>query len=77
MVLGRKLRRRLRDGDIFLLYVIHYGVGRFFLEGLKLDVWTLGGIPTARWITGAAVLLAVIVMIIRHKQRNREAGGID
>lgn len=52
MVVGRKLRSRLRDGDIFLLYVIYYGVGRFFLEGLKIDVWTLGGVPTARWITG-------------------------
>jgi phosphatidylglycerol:prolipoprotein diacylglycerol transferase len=66
MVAGRKFSSRLRDGDIFLLYVIHYSIGRFFLEGLKIDVWTLGGIPTARWITGFAVLAAIAVIIFRH-----------
>jgi phosphatidylglycerol:prolipoprotein diacylglycerol transferase len=73
MLLGRKLRSRLRDGDIFFLYVIHYSIGRFFLEGLKLDVWTLGGIPTARWITGLAVVAAIMVMVIRHRKHYREA----
>jgi phosphatidylglycerol:prolipoprotein diacylglycerol transferase len=73
MVMGRKLSYRLRDGDISLLYVIYYGVGRFFLEGLKIDVWTLGGVPTARWITGLAVIAAVGVLIFRHYRYNREA----
>jgi len=73
MLLGRKLRSRLRDGDIFFLYVIHYSIGRFFLEGLKLDVWTLGGIPTARWITGLAIVVAIIVIIFRHFKHYKEA----
>ncbi len=66
MILGRKLRRRLLDGDIFLLYVIYYSVGRFFLEGLKIDVWTVGGIPTARWITGFAIIIAIAIMVYRR-----------
>ncbi len=73
MLLGRKLRSRLRDGDIFFLYVIHYSIGRFFLEGLKLDVWTLGGIPTARWITGLAIVVAIIALIFRHYKHYKEA----
>jgi phosphatidylglycerol:prolipoprotein diacylglycerol transferase len=73
MLLGRKLRRWLRDGDIFFLYVIHYSIGRFFLEGLKLNVWTLGGIPTARWITSLAIAVAIIVMVIRHHKHCKEA----
>ncbi len=73
MLLGRKVRSRLRDGDIFFLYVIHYGIGRFFLEGLKLDVWTLSGIPTARWITGFAIIVAIFVMIFRHYKYFKEA----
>jgi phosphatidylglycerol:prolipoprotein diacylglycerol transferase len=73
MLLGRKLRSRLRNGDIFFLYVIHYSIGRFFLEGLKLDVWTLGGIPTARWITGLAIVVAIIVMVFRHYKHYKEA----
>jgi phosphatidylglycerol:prolipoprotein diacylglycerol transferase len=73
MLLGRKLRGRLRDGDIFFLYIIHYGIGRFFLEGLKLDVWALGGIPTARWITGLAIITAGAVIIFRHYKHYQEA----
>ena len=69
MVLGRKLKSRLKDGDILLGYVIIYGIGRFYLEGLKMDVWKLAGIPTARWITGIAVVAAVIILILRHRRR--------
>jgi phosphatidylglycerol:prolipoprotein diacylglycerol transferase len=72
MLLGHKLRGRLRDGDIFFLYIVHYGIGRFFLEGLKLNVWTLGGIPTARWITGVAIITTIIVMIFRHYKHYQE-----
>jgi phosphatidylglycerol:prolipoprotein diacylglycerol transferase len=73
MVLGRKLRSLLHDGDIFFLYVIHYGIGRFFLEGLKINVWMLWGIPTARWITGAAIIAAIIAIIFRHYKHYQEA----
>lgn len=72
MLLGRKLRSWLRDGDIFFLYVIHYGIGRFFLEGLKIEVWTLGGIPTARWIAGLAIIAAIAVIIFRHSKHYKE-----
>jgi phosphatidylglycerol:prolipoprotein diacylglycerol transferase len=51
-VVGRKLKNHLLNGDIFFLYVIYYSVGRFFLEGLKIDVWSVSGIPTTRWISG-------------------------
>jgi len=66
MILGRKLRNRLMDGDIFLLYVIYYSVGRFFLEGLKIDVWTIAGVPTARWICGIAIAISIIIIASRR-----------
>jgi len=73
MVLGRKLKAKLLDGDIFLLYLIYYGIGRFFLEGLKPEVWTVGGIPTARWITGAAVIISAAILAYRHYRAGRRA----
>lgn len=66
LFLGRKLRQRLLDGDIFFSYIIYYGLGRFFLEGLKIDVWTLAGIPTARWISGIAIIVTIVVMVYRR-----------
>ena len=73
MVLGRRLKSRLRHGDIFFWYVIHYSIGRFFLEGLKPDVWTLGGIPTARWIAALAIAAAIVVIVFRHRKHRDEA----
>ena len=68
LLLGRKLRHRLTDGDIFFLYIIYYSVGRFFLEGLKIDVWTIAGIPTARWICSIAIIVSVGVIVYRRYQ---------
>jgi len=66
MVLGRKLKNWLLKGDIFLFYAIFYGIGRFILEGFKLDVWTIGGFPTARWITLTAIIVSALVICLRH-----------
>jgi phosphatidylglycerol:prolipoprotein diacylglycerol transferase len=66
MVLGRKLKHRLLDGDIFFLYVVWYGMGRFFLENLKPNVWTLIGVATAQWIAGIAVFVVVAAFIYRR-----------
>jgi len=66
LLAGRKIKERLLSGDIFFMYVIYYSVGRFFLEGLKIDVWTLSGIPTARWITGIAIIVSIAVMAYRR-----------
>jgi len=76
-LVGRKLRHRLLDGDIFLLYVIYYSIGRFFLEGLKIDVWTLAGIPTARWITGIAIIISITVMIYRRFRLRRRKAEVE
>jgi len=63
---GRKWQKRLLNGDIFFLYVIWYSLGRFYLEGLKIGVWTAGGIPMARWITAIAFVISIAVIIFRH-----------
>ena len=73
LLLARKLKNRLLNGDIFFLYIIYYSLGRFFLEGLKLDVWTMAGIPTARWITGAAFIASILVMVYRRYRLRRTA----
>jgi phosphatidylglycerol:prolipoprotein diacylglycerol transferase len=71
MILGRKLHKRLRDGDVFFLYVIYYSIGRFYLEGLKINVWTIWGFPTARWITAAAIVISITLLILRHYKRHQ------
>lgn len=75
IVAGRKLHRRLRNGDIFFTYIIWYGMGRFYLEGIKLSVWEVGGIPTARWIAGFAVMAAAAILFYRHFRQDATLRG--
>jgi phosphatidylglycerol:prolipoprotein diacylglycerol transferase len=66
MVLGRKFKNRLLDGDIFFFYAIYYSVGRFFLEYLKPDVWAIAGIATAQWISGITIMVSIVVIVYRR-----------
>jgi phosphatidylglycerol:prolipoprotein diacylglycerol transferase len=67
MWLGRRSRGRLRPGDMFLIFVIWYGVVRFLLEFLRADNWTLNGIPTAQIVSGITIVAAGAVLIFRHR----------
>ena len=66
LFVGRRWQKSLLNGDIFFLYAIYYSVGRFYLEGLKINVWTIAGIPTARWITGIAFVVSAAIIVYRH-----------
>ncbi len=63
-----KLRRRVRpDGVIFLLYLVIYSVGRFFLSFLRLDSNTvLFGLNQAQWLS--LIVLAIALPILLHQQ---------
>ncbi|MBI2205659.1 MAG: prolipoprotein diacylglyceryl transferase [Candidatus Rokubacteria bacterium] len=69
-VLVFALRERFRPhpGAIFFAYVGLYSVGRFMIEGLRLDSFWLGGIrvPQAASVVGVAV--AIIGLIWTHRR---------
>lgn len=75
MVIGRKLKHKLLDGEIFSLYVLWYGTGRFFLENLKPNSWTLFGIATAQWIAGFGILAVILIYIFRHRRLKMQIAG--
>ena len=58
-------RFRLRPGRLFAMYVVGYAVGRFWIEGLRIDpAHTFGGLRLNQWVAliaaaGAALYLAV------------------
>ncbi len=60
-----KLRGRVRpDGAIFLLYLIAYSIGRFFLSFLRLDSNTvLLGLNQAQWLS-IVVLAAALPLLL-------------
>jgi phosphatidylglycerol:prolipoprotein diacylglycerol transferase len=71
LIVGRKYKDRLLDGDIFFIYLIYYSTIRFCLEWLRIEPWTIGGLPTACWVSIAAIIVSISVMIYRRKRRRR------
>jgi phosphatidylglycerol:prolipoprotein diacylglycerol transferase len=68
MWIGRKFADKLLDGDIVSLYLIWYPAGRFFIEFLRPDAWTISIIPTAQ-IVSLIVIIIGIGLIYYRRQR--------
>lgn len=57
---------RLRRGDAVLLYLISYGIGRYWVEMFRPGAWMLGQLATAQWIAIVCVLISLIILVVRH-----------
>lgn len=61
------------DGEVFLLYIFGYGLGRFWIEGIRTDQLLLPGIgvPVSQLLAAATVIVTGGAMIwIRIKKKN-------
>jgi len=67
---GRKFGDRLKNGDIFLLYLIIYPVGRFFLEFLRLDPSPVAGININQTIMAVIAICSTVFLIYRHSRKS-------
>ncbi len=66
LYLGRKHKDKLFRGDIFLIYLVIYPVGRFLLEFIRLDPSNVGGINANQTVMAAIGLLSLIGLILKH-----------
>jgi phosphatidylglycerol:prolipoprotein diacylglycerol transferase len=70
--LGRRYESWLKTGDLFLIYLIGYPLGRFFLEFLRLDVSLVGGINANQLVMAAVAIIAGGLLFWRHTQASEE-----
>ena len=65
-----KSGRRRFDGHCITLYFLLYGLGRFWIEGLRADSLYLGqtGIRVSQLLSLVLVLSAAAVLLIKHRQ---------
>jgi phosphatidylglycerol:prolipoprotein diacylglycerol transferase len=73
--MARRFVARLRPGDLLLVFFIWYGSVRFAVETLKADNWTFFGIPMAMLISAVVVIVALGILVLRH--RGRPPIGLD
>jgi phosphatidylglycerol---prolipoprotein diacylglyceryl transferase len=68
--ISRRFEHSLRPGDIFLLYVIWYPLGRFMLEFFRTDSWFFPGTSfnVVHLLSGIAILAAIVLLVVRHSR---------
>jgi phosphatidylglycerol---prolipoprotein diacylglyceryl transferase len=72
-IFSRKFRRY--DGQTFLLYVLWYGAGRFFIEGLRMDSLLTPVLPLRiSQVVAAVTVLAAAVLLVVFRNRTSLTG---
>ncbi len=74
-IFSRRFRRY--DGQVFLVYLVWYGLGRFFIEGLRTDslITPLLPIRVSQLVAAVTVLTAVVLLIIFRKKTSLAGCG--
>src|SRR5215203_5230930 len=76
---ARRFAERLRDGDMVLLYISLYSVGRFFVETLRVDpAFLIGGsIRGNLFVSSLLALGCAMILLLRHSRPPRKLPGSD
>ena len=70
VILWLERKFRLQWGKVLAVYLVWYGLGRSYLESIRIDPseFSFLGIPTNVWAAFAAVVLGVIIFIVQSKR---------
>jgi phosphatidylglycerol---prolipoprotein diacylglyceryl transferase len=69
--ISRRFKDRLRSGDLLLLYLIWFPIGRFFIEFMRSDSWFFPGTPfdLVHLLSAIAVISSATILILRHRHQ--------
>lgn len=68
------LKHKAFDGEVFLVYLAAYGLGRFWIESLRTDRLLLPGIglPVSQVLAGILVVASIILIKYFRKKKKEE-----
>ena len=66
-----RLKKRVTPGLIGLSAIAWYAVTRLLLEGLRLENWKVGGVPTAYLVMGGVLLATLLIAAARVRSAAR------
>ena len=76
-------KKRKFDGEVFLLYVAWYGLGRAWIEGLRTDSlylfdWTLLGVPirVSQLLSVVLCVMAAVLLVYQLKFRRHDPSDL-
>lgn len=67
-------KHRKFDGEIFLLYLVGYGIGRLWIEGLRTDqlLTPIIKVPASQIVSALIAIFGIIAIIYKHKCKKNE-----
>ena len=63
------------EGELFLMYLWGYGLGRVWIEGLRSDSLMIGGMKVSQLLAATCVLVASVLIARKRLLLKREQGG--
>ncbi|MCM1982140.1 MULTISPECIES: prolipoprotein diacylglyceryl transferase [Cyanophyceae] len=76
--ISRRFQKDLKEGDIALLYLIWYPLGRFFIEFLRTDSWFFPGtlFNVVHILSAISVISAVIGLYLSHRPSTTQGSNV-
>lgn len=69
LLIVRKLYKKRKDGVLTYIYLIWYGIGRFFIEGLRTDSLYLGIFRISQIVSIVIIVIGIIGLIFNYKKK--------
>ena len=62
------------DGEVFLVYLLGYGLGRVWIEGLRTDQLLLPkiGLPVSQMLAGVIVIVSLVLILYNRRKCKKE-----
>ncbi|MDH6363346.1 phosphatidylglycerol:prolipoprotein diacylglycerol transferase [Enterococcus sp. PF1-24] len=67
----RKKSGFFKEGEVFLSYLIWYGLGRFFIEGLRTDSLYIFGILRVSQLLSLLLFVSGIALVVYRRKKNK------
>jgi phosphatidylglycerol:prolipoprotein diacylglycerol transferase len=77
LFMSRRFSGWLKDGDILLMYLISYPLGRFFLEFLRLDSPRVGTINVNQTVMLVVALISAFLLFWHHRKQETLPKGAE
>ena len=70
-------KRKRFDGEIFLIYLLGYGLGRVWIEGIRTDqlIFFGTGIAVSQALSFILVVISTLVLFFQHRQIRKKSKG--
>ncbi|MEI6101231.1 MAG: prolipoprotein diacylglyceryl transferase [Eubacteriales bacterium] len=65
-------RRAKYDGNVIAMYFITYGIGRFFIEGMRTDSLYVGPFRISQLLSVVFVVGGIIYILVRRKKKKED-----